>query len=145
MHFKNLNTYSRQPPSYERQKTGPTQEFVLSTDASQFGIGAVLLQKDENNDLRPVSYFSKSLNKAQRNYPVYDQELLAIVCAMKESDITWRDVNTSPSSRIMPLCGIFPLKTLWVDGTQCLCKHQVPIFPIAQFFIERERKMMPIH
>ena len=48
----------------------------------QFGIGAVLLQKDEHNDLRPVSYFAKSLNKAQRNYPIYDQELLAIVCAI---------------------------------------------------------------
>ena len=82
--FQQLKHLLTTAPVLRTAKTGPTQEFVLSTDASQFGIGAVLLQKDENNDLRPVSYFAKSLNKAQRNYPVYDQELLAIVCAMKE-------------------------------------------------------------
>ena len=67
----NLNIYSRQPPSYERQIRAQLKHSFW-VRMRQFGIGAVLLQKDEHDDLRPVSYFAKSLNKAQRNYPVYD-------------------------------------------------------------------------
>ena len=65
-------------------RTGPHEEFVLSTVAIRYGIRAVLLQKDEHGDLRPVSYFAKFLNNARRRYPVYDQELLAMVCAVKD-------------------------------------------------------------
>ena len=51
--FQQLKHLLTTNPVLRTAKTGPTQEFVLSTDASQFGMGAVLLQKDENNDLRP--------------------------------------------------------------------------------------------
>ena len=65
-------------------RTGPNETFVISTDASNKGIGAVLLQEQPDGTLKPCSYYAKTLNKAQRNYPVYDQELLAIAAALNE-------------------------------------------------------------
>lgn len=49
----------------------------LMTDASDFSIGAVLQQK-ENNVWKPLGYFSKRLTESQKKYCTYDKELLAI-------------------------------------------------------------------
>ena len=57
---------------------------MISTDASDKDIVAVLLQEQPDGSLRPCSYYAKTLNKAQRKYPVYDQELLAIAAALNE-------------------------------------------------------------
>ena len=65
-------------------RTGLAESFILSTDASNKGIGAVLLQEQSDGTLRPCSYYAKTLNKAQRNYPIYDQEMLAIAAALNE-------------------------------------------------------------
>ncbi|CAG9099715.1 unnamed protein product [Plutella xylostella] len=54
-------------------------EFVIQTDASGTAIGAVLC----NKDLRPIAYASRPLNKAERNYPTIQKELVAIVWAVK--------------------------------------------------------------
>ncbi len=56
--------------------------FILTTDASKIGIGAILSQK-ENEVERPIEYFSRKHNSAQRNYCTTDQELLAVVEALK--------------------------------------------------------------
>ncbi|KAF9742133.1 Retrovirus-related Pol polyprotein from transposon opus, partial [Nosema granulosis] len=52
------------------------KELILVTDASDYGIGAVLLQKDDMGNERMISAFSKKLDKCQRNYSVTDKELL---------------------------------------------------------------------
>ncbi|GBM88649.1 Retrovirus-related Pol polyprotein from transposon 297 [Araneus ventricosus] len=54
------------------------KEFILYTDASNEGIGAVLSQKIGNEECA-IAYFSKSLGKKERNYCVTRKELLAIV------------------------------------------------------------------
>lgn len=54
------------------------KEFVLTTDASDIAIGAVLSQKG-----RPISYASRTLNSAERNYHTLEKELLAIVWSVK--------------------------------------------------------------
>lgn len=54
------------------------ETFYLNTDASSVAISACLLQKF-GNDLLPVSYFSKTLNKHEKNYPAIKLELMAIV------------------------------------------------------------------
>ncbi|GBM62527.1 Retrovirus-related Pol polyprotein from transposon 297 [Araneus ventricosus] len=54
------------------------KDFILDTDASNEGIGAVLSQ-NMGNEEHVIAYFSKSLGKPERNYCVTRKELLAIV------------------------------------------------------------------
>ncbi|GBM08967.1 Retrovirus-related Pol polyprotein from transposon 297 [Araneus ventricosus] len=54
------------------------KDFILDTDASNEGIGAVLSQNIGNEE-RVIPDFSKSLGKPERNYCVTRKELLAIV------------------------------------------------------------------
>jgi len=59
--------------------------FKLSTDASDFATGAVLSQKDMQTNLwHPVAFFSKSLNVHERNYEIYDKELLVVIQGLEE-------------------------------------------------------------
>lgn len=53
-------------------------QFILDTDASNIGIGAVLSQVQDGEE-RVIEYFSKILSKPERNYCVTRKELLAIV------------------------------------------------------------------
>jgi hypothetical protein len=55
-----------------------SKEFVLQTDASNVGIGAVLLQEHEGVK-HPIAYASKKLLPRERNYSVGEREGLAIV------------------------------------------------------------------
>ncbi|MBJ5464075.1 hypothetical protein JGG37_23375, partial [Salmonella enterica subsp. enterica serovar Derby] len=56
----------------------PDQPFILNTDASNAGIGAVLSQVQDGQE-KVIAYFSKSLSKPERNYCVTRKELLAVV------------------------------------------------------------------
>ena len=53
--------------------------FILEVDASQYALEAVLSQRNDAGRLQPVGYFSKTLIPAERNYNVYDCELLVLV------------------------------------------------------------------
>ena len=58
----------------------------METDASDFAIGAVLSQRDEENRLHPVAFHSRKFSPAEINYEIHDKELLAIVEGFKH----WR-------------------------------------------------------
>ena len=58
----------------------------VDTDASGFAIGAVLLQKDQQGNAHPIAFTSRKLQSAERNYPTHEQELLAVIHALR----TWR-------------------------------------------------------
>ena len=68
------------------QLPDPSRPFALTADASKYASGAILLQTDTNGDWHPCSYLSQSFSPAERNYDIYDRELLAIIRALK----TWR-------------------------------------------------------
>ena len=59
------------------------REFILSCDASDIALGAMLGQKDDSNIIHPIAYFSKKLNATQMNYTIMEKELLAIIEAIK--------------------------------------------------------------
>lgn len=59
------------------------KEFVITTDASNIGIGAVLSQEYEGKDL-PVHFISRTLNNAELNYNTTEKECLAIVWAIQQ-------------------------------------------------------------
>ena len=58
--------------------------YRLETDSSEFATGAVLEQLGEDRLWHPVAFYSKSLNEHERNYEIYDKELLAIIRALEE-------------------------------------------------------------
>ena len=69
--------------------------FMVECDASKYASGAVLQQQDSNGDWHPCAYLSKSFNKMEQNYEIYDRELLAIVWALTD----WRHyLISSPHS-----------------------------------------------
>ena len=46
----------------------PNLETILSADASSFGLGAVLLQRQPTDDLKPVAYISRSMTATEQRY-----------------------------------------------------------------------------
>ncbi|GBG92248.1 hypothetical protein CBR_g55017 [Chara braunii] len=60
----------------------PTLPFILTTDASQYGIGAVL-QQDDGNGLRPIEFMSKKIKTQKLQDSTYEKELYAFVCTLK--------------------------------------------------------------
>lgn len=62
----------------------PEAVTEVHTDASMYGFGAILLQKDPDNLLHPIYFMSKKTTQAQQRYHSYELEVLAIVEAVKK-------------------------------------------------------------
>lgn len=95
------------------------REFQVICDASDFGVGAVLLQ-----DGRVIAYYSKKLNSAERNYSATERELLAVVYALTE----WRcyvlgkqvTVTTDHqcNTYLQQQVGLSPRRARWAERLQ---------------------------
>ena len=75
-------------------------QFRIEADSSDYAIGAVLSQLQDGR-WHPIAYLSKSLNETQRNYEIYDKEMLAIMLALEE----WRHY----------LIGAIDIFEIWTD------------------------------
>lgn len=62
------------------------KETRVETDASGYGTGAILSQKQDDDTWHPVAYLSQSMNETERNYDIYDKELMAVIRALE----AWR-------------------------------------------------------
>lgn len=69
-------------PDYEKM-------FVLKTDASNVGLGAVLMQ-DVHGELVPVQWASKKLTETERRYGISEKEMLAVFWGIKKFDYDLR-------------------------------------------------------
>ncbi|GFO43321.1 Pol polyprotein [Plakobranchus ocellatus] len=61
------------------------RETIIAADASNAGLGAVLLQIQPDGSRRLVSYISRSLTPAEKNYAVIEKEALAATCSRVNS------------------------------------------------------------
>ena len=66
----------------------PERDTVVSADSSSFGLGAVLLQRQNDGHMKPVAYASRSLTKTERRYAQMEKEALAIVWSLEH----WADL-----------------------------------------------------
>ena len=62
----------------------PTKPIVVHCDASPYGLGVVLSHVMSDGSERPVSYASRTLSVAERNYAHIEKEGLALVYAVKK-------------------------------------------------------------
>ena len=61
--------------------------FSLQVDASDRGIGAVLMQEGAEGVLRPVAYFSKKLEKYQKSYSTVEKEALGVLASLQHFEV----------------------------------------------------------
>ena len=64
----------------------PDKQFIVETDASKWATGAVLKQIGDDGEFHPCGFISHTLTPAERNYQIYDRELLAVIRALE----TWK-------------------------------------------------------
>ena len=64
----------------------PSKRAYIETDASDYVVGGVLYQYNDENQPHPVTYYSRNMLPAECNYNIYDKELLAIINCLKN----WR-------------------------------------------------------
>ncbi|KAG0754152.1 hypothetical protein G6F16_012429 [Rhizopus arrhizus] len=82
----------------------PSKPYKLYTDASDIGIGAVLVQLDEElNEDRPICFLSRKLLPNEMNYPIVEKELLAVIYALKKL----RKIYLTNSSHFTPITQLF--------------------------------------
>ena len=62
----------------------PKQALKIATDASAYGIGAVLSQVDENGTEKPVYFASRTLTDRERGWAQVEKEALSIVYGVKK-------------------------------------------------------------
>ena len=104
--------------------------FVLETDASDNCMCAALLQEIEGVE-RPIAFFSRTMNDAERTYDTSQKELLAIVKAVEHfrlflfrtkfkirtdhAPLTSIKINSNPSGRLARLLDHLSMHTFEIE------------------------------
>ena len=87
----------------------PNLPTRLTTDASNFAIGAVL-QQMHNDILKPLEFFSKKLSTTEQRYATFDRELLAIFLSVKHFKHLLEGRSFTIQTDHKPLVHIFKMK-----------------------------------
>jgi len=82
--FKELKTRFTTAPILAHFE--PERPVIVESDASDFALGAILSQRDDDNRLHPNVFHSRKFTPAEINYEIHGKELLAIVDTFKR----WR-------------------------------------------------------
>jgi len=62
----------------------PDLPVTVEIDVFDYVVAGVMSQRDDNEQLRPVVYFSSKMLSAECNYEIYDKKLLAIIRAFEK-------------------------------------------------------------
>ena len=57
------------------------KQFVVTTDASDVAVGA-MLEQDFGSGLQPIAFASRKLNATKNRYSAYERQMLGIVWAL---------------------------------------------------------------
>ncbi|GFX38851.1 hypothetical protein TNCV_1890151 [Trichonephila clavipes] len=87
-----------------------TKLYIIRTDASNYALGAVLLQ-GEGSDEHPIEYASRLLTPAERNYSTTEREALAVVWALKKFRGYIEGTEITVASDHQPLKWLLNLKS----------------------------------
>ena len=66
----------------------PHSETVVSADASTYGLGAVLIQRQRDGNCRPVAYASRAMTNTEQMYAEIEKEALALTWLARDSVAT---------------------------------------------------------
>ncbi|GFX11413.1 retrovirus-related Pol polyprotein from transposon 17.6 [Trichonephila clavipes] len=106
--FQTLKKCLTTPPVL-KQADG-TQPYIIRTDASNYALGAVLLQGEGSNE-HPIEYTSRLLTPAERNYSTTEREALAVVWALKKFRGYIEGTEITVASDHQPLKWLLNLKS----------------------------------
>ena len=81
--FNTLKQLLCSAPVLAYPEFGQGKCFILETDASIRGLGAVLSQTQEDGSIHPIAYASRSLDKHEQNYGISELETLGLVWAVR--------------------------------------------------------------
>ena len=98
-------------------------EFCLETDTSEFTIGGVISVKCNDGEFRPVAYMSHSMTPPERNYPIHNKEMLAII---KATEAWCHYLKATPYA--FEICNgsvFFFLSNLRLDHILSYCTHLI--------------------
>ncbi|GFV71849.1 retrovirus-related Pol polyprotein from transposon 17.6 [Trichonephila clavipes] len=96
-------------PPVLKQADG-TQPYIIRTDASNYALGAVLLQR-EGSDEHLIEYAIRLLTPAERNYSTIEREALAVVRALKKFRGYIKGTEITVASTHQPLKWLLNLKS----------------------------------
>jgi len=103
------------------------KEFILRTDSSDVGLGAVLAQEDDEGNERPIAFASRTLSKTERSYHTTEKECLAIVRSLQkfEAYLDGQPFQLQTDNKAL----------IWLDRMKdagpCVYKISSLLFPIA--------------
>ncbi|GFS73216.1 retrovirus-related Pol polyprotein from transposon 17.6 [Trichonephila clavipes] len=106
--FQTLKNSLTTPPVL-KQADG-TKPYIIRTDASNYALGAVLLQ-GEGSDEHPIEYASRLLTPAERNYSTTERKALAVVWALKKFRGYIEGTEITVASDHQPLKWLLNLKS----------------------------------
>ena len=89
-----------------------SKDFIISTDASGVGLGCCLSQLDDKGKEKPLSFASRMLSKAERNYSTIEREALAVTWALSKFRTTVFGYPLIIKVDQLPLVQIFKSKDL---------------------------------
>ncbi|GFU76754.1 retrovirus-related Pol polyprotein from transposon 297 [Trichonephila clavipes] len=96
-------------PPILKQAVSP-KPFLIRTDASNYALGAVLLQGEDKEE-HPVEFASRLLNPAERNYSTTEREALAVVWALNKFRGYIDGASITVASDHQPLRWLMKLKS----------------------------------